>query len=62
MANNRSELSIQQIEALSHEIQGLKATITEMAVRVDTMTNTMSTMEKTIRLTLIANWDELAAL
>lgn len=61
MANNRSEFTIEEIEALSLEIQGMKATVTEVTARVNTMIDTMSTMEKTIRLILIANWDGLAA-
>lgn len=46
--------------ALSQEIHGLKATVAELSVRVNTLPDTVSIMEKTMRMVLIANWDQLA--
>lgn len=72
MFTNWSGLTTYQFEAiidasnnrttgeLSQKIQGLKATVAKLLARVNTLADTVSIMEKTIRMVLIANWDQLA--
>lgn len=72
MFTNWSGLTTYQFEAiidasnnrttgeLSQKIQGLKATVAKLLARVNTLAYTVSIMEKTIRMVLIANWDQLA--
>ncbi|KAF7149509.1 hypothetical protein RHSIM_Rhsim02G0170600 [Rhododendron simsii] len=47
------------METLQEDICGLKSAVERLAEKVDAMTNTMSDVEHTIRMMLVANWDRL---
>ncbi len=55
MANN------EQIAKLCQELQSLKVAVDGLAAKMEAMTDSVSVMEKTVRMVLIANWDQLAA-
>lgn len=50
-----------RVSELCRELQGLKTAVTELSVKMDAMVESLSVMEKTVRMVLIANWDQLEA-
>lgn len=70
-SSSRTNLTIHQVEAIANtagakametlqeDVCGLKRTVEGLAERVDAMAHTMSDVEKTIHMLLIANWDRL---
>ncbi|KAI8550587.1 hypothetical protein RHMOL_Rhmol06G0118900 [Rhododendron molle] len=55
MANN------EQISELCQELQNLKAAIDGLSSKMEAKAESLSVMEKTVRMVLIANWDQLEA-
>ncbi|KAI8530386.1 hypothetical protein RHMOL_Rhmol11G0054300 [Rhododendron molle] len=55
MANN------EQISKLCQELQSLKAAVDGLSSKMEAMAESLSVMEKTVRMVLIANWDQLEA-
>lgn len=69
-SNNRTNLTIHQVEAIANtagarametlhgDVQRLWVAVERLTEKVDGMADVMLDMEKTIRMFLIANWDK----
>ncbi|KAI8555711.1 hypothetical protein RHMOL_Rhmol05G0196000 [Rhododendron molle] len=51
----------ERISELCQELQNLKAAINGLFAKMDAMVDSLSVKEKTVRMVLIANWDQLEA-